>query len=190
MVDNLGFFTSRYKDPNTSVGCLGGEVYSMIVKDTIGEIFSPINEYYSTNTYIDYRVIYIKNIARKQGVIISSPSISVDHIYLKKQEIFRVQDLYRVRVNLFAPISYAGVNYMHPKIFTNGEFIQENKFIGDFTIENTNPRYYGRSILLDSVSLKTNEYYPVVLERVIKGPVPFIKNFSFKLTAKYTVTLE
>lgn len=190
MVDNLGFFTSKYKDPNNSINSLGGTIYSRLVENVTGEIFSPVNEYDSTNRFIDYRVLYVKNISRKQGVVVNSPLISINHMYINKQEVFNAQDLYRVKINLFAPISYSKINQEHPKIFTNGEFIDQNEFIGDFTIQNTNPRYYGRSILLDTINLKTNEYFPIILERVIETPVPFVNKFSFKLTAKYTVTME
>lgn len=190
MVDSLGFFTSRYKDPNSSINSLGGEVYSRISEDLLGQIFSPVNEYNSTNRSVDYRVIYVKNISRKQGVIVNSPVVSVDHMYVNKQEVFKLQDLYRVRINLFAPLNYISVNSTHPKIFTNGEFVEQQEFVSDFILENSNPRYYGRSILLDEINLKTNDFFPLILERVITSPVPFVNKFSFKITAKYTITME
>lgn len=189
MINNIGFFSSQYKDENSNVLSLGGGIYSRLVGSTKGEIFSPVNEYDSTNSSIDYRVIYIKNITNKQSLLVTSPTISVEHFYPNKREILNLQDLYRVRLNLFVP-TYAYKNQDHDKIYSTGVFVSRNRSINEYIISNTNPRYYGRTVFLDFLSLGINDYFPVIVERIIKGPVPFINNFSFSLSAKYTVTTE
>lgn len=189
MNEILGFFTSQYRDSKRSVNSLGGSVYSQITENTKGEIFSPVNEFDSTNNSIDYRIIYIKNIARKNGVVVQSPRLYIDHLYQNKQEILGIQDVYRIGLRIFVP-TYINVNEEHSKIFTNGEFLDSSKVLGELAFSNTNPRYYGKSVFLDFVNLKTGDFFPIILERTISSPVPFIYNFSFKLGAKYTVTLE
>lgn len=189
-MDNLGFFTSKNKDINSPITCLGEEPFSRIDKRVLGEIFSSVNEYDSTNRSIDYRVIYIKNISRKRGVVVNTPVISIDHLYVNKQEVFKLQDLYRVKINIFVPRVYAKKNENHKKIFSNGQFSNQYEFISTFIADNQNPRYYGRSVFLDFLNLKTTEFYPIILERVIEAPVPFVPNFNFKLNAQYSVTME
>lgn len=195
MSESLGFFTSRYGDLGANLISLGGEIDSYISQNSENfQIFNPVNEFNSTNNLVDYRILYIKNISNKQSnsknLVLQNPVLTVNKEYEKKLEVLRREDVYRISVNLFVP-TYLNVNEQHPKIFSNGIFLDNERYaIGNYIFQNTNDRYYGSRVYLDKIILKSNDYFPIVIQRIISGPVPFIKNFSFSISAKYTSVLE
>lgn len=188
MTSALGFFTSIHSEPNSRLKSLGGELFSRIENSGNNSFFDYINEYESTNGSKDYRVIYIKNISNIRGVTVNSPFISLSHLYTEKREIFRREDLTKVRLNFFVP-TYINKNEPHPNIYSNGEFY-DGRNLDRIIFNDTNIRYYGNKVFLDFLNLKNNEYFPIIIERTILNPVPFIRNFRFKLYAKYSVTME
>lgn len=188
MASALGFFSSIENEREGKLTSLGGQLAERIDNSGNSLIFNPANEFSSTNSSVDYRVIYIKNISRLENVIVSSPFVYVDHEYLKKREIFGIQDVRRVFINFYVP-TYAEKNKLHPKIFSNGQ-IYTGQDLRNLIYDNDNTRYYGRKVFLDFLELKFNEFFPLIVERTIYGPVPFVKNFDFKLYSKYSVIMD
>lgn len=188
MTSGLGIFTSEHSEPGTDLTSLGGSLFSRLDNSGLSSFFDHVNEYESTNGFNDYRVIYIKNISNIPGVTINSPFVSISHMYEKKQELLKRRDLTKVRINLFVP-TYSQVNEPHTKIYSNGE-TYDGRNLSVLIFDNINERYYGNRVFLDFLKLKNNEFFPIIVQRTVDGPVPFINNFSFKISAKYSVSME
>lgn len=190
----LGIFTSQYSDSSANLYSLGGEIGERLSLDKTKKFFSPLNEYEATNGSIDYRVLYVKNISQKQEIVINTPFIYLNHKYVFKREIFRQEDLTKIKLNLYVP-SYLQKNQTHPLILSNGRFLDTSisfngiNNIRTFVNKETNVRNYGVKIFLDNLKLEYNEFFPIIIERTVFGPVPFVANFDFYIFAKYSTTM-
>ena len=190
MAGILSLYTSAYQEPRNGLHSLGGAPFHKLVNTDIeNNVFSNLSPYESTNVGEDYRIIYAVNTS-PTPVGISVILLSVEYLLNDQEAKASQRYLMNCRINLFIP-PYADINYTHPTITTDGTVKSEfNNFnptkMQDVINTNKGINNYGPYILLDK-PLAQGEYFPIVLQRRITGPINYIKNFKVNLSSSYTI---
>ena len=182
MANILGFYNSEYSEPRYNLRSLGGRPFSLIVDPT--NVFNEVPEYGSVNVYNDFRVIYIVNTSTSLSII-ESAFLGIQ--YDKTAQRAKLTEPYStsVRVNLFNP-PYAFTNYIHPVINSDGTFKDTSIDLKEVIRQEANKVNYGENIIVPD-KLQTGEYMPIIVHRIISGPLPYLKDFSFSINAFYAV---
>lgn len=180
----LGFYTSERQEPALNLFALGGGPYTGLNADNISNIFSNIDEYYSTNSLVDYRIIYIKNIYT-ENVTALNPIVSVVPNFVPYLEFARNTELSNIRFSIFvAP--YATTNFIHPPINSKGTFLNTGNNIQSLIDSNSNVANYGPSISIQT-SLNKDDFFPLIIRRETTGPLPYLHQYKLNIQVYYGI---
>lgn len=182
MSNVLGFYSSEYSEPRANLRSLGGPPFTLI--EDPNTVFNEVPEYGSTNVYEDFRVIYIVNTS-PAVVIIESSFLNIEYNWSPHSAKATLPYSSLIRINMFNP-TYAFTKYIHPTINSDGTFKGSEVDIKNVIRTEATRVNYGKNIVVPT-KIGRGEFFPIILHRIVSGPLPYIRDFSFKIKSFYAV---